>query len=207
MDGATKATIEHIKAGKEPTAAGSDSDDFAGAARIAPIVYRYRDDLTQLMDSARAQTRITHNNQEVVDSAAFFGSVAFKVLAGERPLNAIELTLKEQFNREPYSKWVAEGIKSAENDTRQAMLDLGQMCEIQAAFPGVIHLITKYEDNLREGLIENGMAGGDSAGRGLAVGMVLGAYLGIDAIPPKWLSDLKAYREIVGLMDEIDSRR
>jgi ADP-ribosylglycohydrolase len=207
LDGATKATLENIKAGKEPTAAGSDSDDFAGAARIAPLVYCYRDDLTQLLDSARAQARVTHNNQEVIDSAAFFGSVAYKVLAGERPLNAIELTLDEQFRREPYSKWVAEGIKSAEKDTRQAMLDLGQMCEIQAAFPCVIHLIAKYEDNLKEGLIENGMAGGDSAGRGLTVGMVLGAHLGIDAIPPKWLSDLKAYQEIVDLMGQIDTTK
>ena len=79
------------------------------------------------------------------------------------------------------------------------------MCEIDAAFPCVIHLITKYEDNLREGLIENAMAGGDSAGRGLTVGMVLGAHLGVDAIPPTWLSDLKSYREIVDLMNQIDS--
>ncbi len=207
IDGATKGTIENIKAGKEPTAAGSDSDDFAGAARIAPLVYRYRDNLTTLLDSARAQTRVTHNNQQVIDSAAFFGSVAFKVLAGERPLKAIQLTLEAQFNREPYSKWVADGINSAEKDTRQAMLDLGQMCEIHAAFPGVIHLIAKYEDNLQEGLIENGMAGGDSAGRGLTVGMVLGAHLGMDAIPPKWLSDLKAYPEIVDLMNQIDSSK
>ena len=207
VDGASKATIENIKAGKEPTAAGSDSDDFAGAARIAPLVYRYRDDLTKLLDSARAQARVTHNNQEVIDSAAFFGGVVYFVLAGERPLNAIQLTLEKQFNREPYSKWVADGIKSAEKDTRQAMLDLGQMCEIQAAFPGVIHLIAKYENNLKDGLIENGMAGGDSAARGLAVGMVLGAHLGIDAIPPKWLSDLKAYPEIVDLMDRIDSAK
>ena len=207
IDGATKSTIENIKAGKEPTAAGSDSDDFAGAARIAPLVYRYRDDLTKLLDSARAQARVTHNNQEVIDSAAFFGGVVYLVLAGERPLNAIQLTLEEQFNREPYSKWVADGIKSAEKDTRQAMLDLGQMCEIQAAFPGVIHLIAKYENNLKEGLIENGMAGGDSAARGLTVGMVLGAHLGMDALPPKWLSDLKAYPEIVDLMDRIDSSK
>jgi len=34
--------------------------------------------------------------------------------------------------------------------------------------------------------------------------MVLGAHLGIDAIPPKWLSDLKAYQIIVALMDQID---
>ena len=87
------------------------------------------------------------------------------------------------------------------------MLDLGQMCEVQAAFPCVIHLIAKYEDNLKEGLIENVMAGGDSAGRGLTVGMVLGAHLGIDAIPSKWLSDLKAYQQIVDLMDQIDSKK
>jgi ADP-ribosylglycohydrolase len=204
FDGATKATIENIKAGKEPTEAGSDSDDFAGAVRIAPLAYSYRNDLTKLVDSARAQTMVTHNNQAVIDSADFFGRVVFKVLKGEKPSTAIHQTLGEGFNREPYSKWVEDGIKSVAKDTRQAMLDLGQKCEIQAAFPCVIHLISKYEDNLREGLIENAMAGGDSAGRGLTVGMVLGAHLGIDAIPPKWLSDLKAYREIVDLMDQID---
>ena len=205
IDGATKATIENIKAGKEPTVAGSDSDDFAGAARIAPLVYSYRNDLTKLVDSARAQAIVTHNNQEVIDTADFFGSVTFKVLNGKKPLKAIQQTLEERFNREPFSKWVEDGIKSVEKDTRQAMLDLGQMCEIQAAFPAVIHLITKYEDDLKAGLVENAMAGGDSAGRGLTVGMVLGAHLGIDAIPPKWLSDLKAYPEIVDLMDQIDS--
>ena len=207
IDGATKTTLENIKAGKQPTGAGSDSDDFAGAARIAPLVYYYRDDITKLMDSAKAQAAVTHNNQEVIDTAAFFGSVAINVLKGKRPLNAIQLTLEELFNREPYSTWVEDGIKSAEKDTRQAMLDLGQMCEIQAAFPCVIHLVAKYEDNLKEGLIENAMAGGDSAGRGLTVGMVLGAHLGIDAIPPKWLSDLKAYQKIVDLLDKIDQKR
>jgi len=204
IDGATKATLENIKAGQEPTAAGSDSDDFAGAARIAPLVYCYRNDLTQLIDSARDQSAVTHNNQEVIDSADFFGRVALTVLKGEKPVKAIQQTVTEHFNRKPFSEWVAEGIKSAQEDTRQAMLDLGQMCEIQAAFPCVIHLIAKYEDNLKEGLIENIMAGGDSAGRGLTVGMVLGAHLGMEAIPEKWLSELKAYQEIVELMDQID---
>ncbi len=80
------------------------------------------------------------------------------------------------------------------------------MCEIEAAFPCLVHLIARYEDNLKEGLIENAMAGGDSAGRGLMVGMILGAHLGIDAIPQKWLSELKSYQEIVDLMDQIDRK-
>ena len=59
LDGATKTTLENINSGKQPTGAGSDSDDFAGAARIAPLVYNYRGDITELMDSARAQAAVT----------------------------------------------------------------------------------------------------------------------------------------------------
>ena len=205
FDGATKTTLENMGSGKEPPEAGSDSDDFAGAARLAPLAYCYRNDLDKLVDSARAQTVITHNCQTVIDSAEFFAGLAFKVLRGEKPSSAIQNALGEGYDRAPFSKWIEDGIQSAEKDTRQAIFDFGQMCEIDAAFPCVIHLITKYEDNLREGLIENAMAGGDSAGRGLTVGMVLGAHLGLDAIPPTWLSDLKSYREIVDLMNQIDS--
>ena len=205
FDGATKTTLENIKSADNPADAGSESDDFAGAARIAPLAYCYRRDLANLVESARAQTILTHNNSEVVDSAEFFGRVVFSVLGGNNPSAAVQQTLTDQFNREPYQKWVEDGILSAAIDTRQAMLDLGQMCEIQAAFPSVIHLITKYENNLQEALIENVMAGGDSAGRGLTVGMVLGAHLGMEAIPPHWISDLKAYPEITNLLDQIDS--
>ena len=204
FDGATKATLENIRSGREPAKAGSDSDDFAGAARLTPLAYCYRNDLTKLVGSARAQTIITHSNQAVIDSAEFFARLVFKVLKGEKPSSVIQNALTEGYDRAPFSKWIENGIQSAEKDTRQAILDFGQMCEIGAAFPCVIHLITKYEDNLRQGLIENAMAGGDSAGRGLAVGMVLGAHLGAAAIPPKWLSDLKSYREIVKLLNQID---
>ncbi len=206
FDGATKTTLENMKGADNATEAGSESDDFAGAARIGPLVFCYRSDLSQLVESARAQTTVTHNQPEVIDSAEFFARVAVNVLNGSRPTEAIQQTLSEEFNRDPFQKWVEAGIKSADKETRQAMLDLGQMCEIQAAFPCVIHLITKYEDNLKAALIENIMAGGDSAGRGLTVGMILGAHLGSDGMAPKWLSDLKAYPEITDLLDRIDRK-
>jgi ADP-ribosylglycohydrolase len=206
FDGATKATLENFKAGDEPTQAGSNSDDFAGAARIAPLAYYYRHDLPQLISSVKAQTALTHNSRQVIDTAAFLGSVVFKVLNNEKPITAVKQTQSEGYDRLPYAKWIEDGLISAEKDTRQAILDFGQMCEIAAAFPCVIHLIVKYENNLQEALIENVMAGGDSAGRGLAVGMVLGAHLGVDAIPSEWLSGLKAYRRILALLDQIDQK-
>nr|MCU0585755.1 ADP-ribosylglycohydrolase family protein [Desulfobacterales bacterium] len=77
----------------------------------------------------------------------------------------------------------------------------------EAAFPAAIHLIAKYENRLEEGLIENVMAGGDSAGRGLAVGMLLGARAGMQAIPRRWMDGLTARATIEGLLARVDMAR
>ena len=204
FDGATKDTLGNLTAGKDISKVGSESDDLAGAARIAPLVYCYRNDERKLIESVRSQTAFTHNNQQVIDSAELFARVAGKVVRGATPVAAIKQVVDEGFSREPYTKWFIDGLKSADKDTRQAMLDFGQMCEIEAAFPCVIHLIARYEENLSQGLIENAMAGGDSAGRGLVAGMILGAHLGLEVIPQRWLTELRAYARIVELMDKID---
>jgi ADP-ribosylglycohydrolase len=203
FDRATKDTLNNLAAGKDIAEAGSGSDDLAGAARIAPLVYRYHQEEDKLIEYVRSQTAFTHNNPQVVDSAEFFARVAVRVLQGAAPVAAINKVLEDGFSREPYSKWVKDGLDSKDKETRQAILDFGQMCETYAALPGVIHLIAKYENNLSQALIENAMAGGDSAARGLLTGMILGARLGLEAIPRKWLTELKAHDRIVELMDNM----
>ncbi|MBT8370595.1 MAG: ADP-ribosylglycohydrolase family protein [Deltaproteobacteria bacterium] len=206
FDGATKKTLENFAAHKTLTEVGSDSDDLAGAARIAPLAFCYQNDPDKFIDASRTQTALTHNSQGVIESAEFFARVVSKVLQNQTPTTAIKQILGEGFDVEPHAQWIADGLKSIDKDTRQVMLDFGQMCEIEAALPCTIHLIAKYENNLKDGLIENAMAGGDSAGRGLIVGMILGAHLGLEAIPQKWLTDLKAYQKIVELLEDIDQK-
>jgi ADP-ribosylglycohydrolase len=203
VDGATKDTLDNLASGKDITGAGSASDDLAGAARIAPLVYRYHQDEDQLIQNVRSQTAFTHNHPEVIDAAEFLARVTVRVLQGAAPVAAINKVVKDGFSREPLGKWVNDGLDSVEKDTRQVMLDFGQMCEMYAALPGVIHLIGKYENNLRQGLIENAMAGGDSAARGLVAGMILGAHSGREAIPQRWLTELKAYDRIIESMDRM----
>lgn len=203
FDSATKDTRDNISSGKNISEAGSNSEDLAGAARIAPLVYLYHRDVDKLVETVRSQTAFTHNNPEVIDSAEFFARVTVRVLDGTSPVAAINDVLADGFSREPFEQWVNDGLDSVGRDTRQAILDFGQICEIEAALSCVIHLVAKYENDLRRGLIENAMAGGDSAGRGLAVGMILGAHLGLEAIPEKWLTELKARDRIVELLDKM----
>ena len=206
VDGATKGTLENLASAKSPSDSGSNSDDLAGASRIASLVYVYRNDLPQLIASAKSQTAFSHNHSQVINCAAFFAAIAYQILAGAAPVAAIEQAQKDKFASEPMKEWIQMGLQSAEADSRQAILDFGQMCEIPAAFPGVVHLIAKYENDLKNALIENVMAGGDSAGRGLLVGLVLGAHLGMKAIPPEWLNDMKAYPQLTHILAKIDKR-
>ncbi|SPF39206.1 ADP-ribosylglycohydrolase [Syntrophobacter sp. SbD1] len=203
VDKATKATLANFASGKNPEKSGSSSSDMAGAARIAPLAYLYRHDFEKLLSSAKIQTAMTHDNPSIIHVSDFFARVIWKVLEGETPIFAMREVREEHFRQSLLGQWTAEGIESARSDTRSAILKFGQSCDVGHAFPSVVHLIDKYEGNLREALVENVMAGGDSAARGLVVGMILGAHLGFEAIPNDWLSGLKRYQHIVDLLEKI----
>lgn len=204
IDHATRSTLNNFKDGKSPETAGSESTDLGGGARMAPLAYAYKNAREELSNSARIQTAMTHNHILVTDSAVFFSEAVFRILQGESPVAAIEATTATQFNREPFQTWVKNGIESRASDTIAAVKRFGQMCEVGAAFPGVIHLVARYEDNLRDALIENVMAGGDSAARGMIAGMLLGAFHGLAAIPESWLTKLSAREKIIALLADID---
>lgn len=204
VDKATTATLQNFAAGRDPSESGSSSTDLAGAARTAPLVYRYRHNLHSLLFIVKAQTRMTHNHPDVIGSAEFFARVAWNVLGGLSPVTALESVRDEFFNELPFSKWVSDGIESARWDTRGAIARFGQNCETRCAFPSTVHLLARYQNDYREALIENVMAGGDSAARGLIVGMILGARLGYEAVPTEWLEGLKQSSRIRDLLDIMD---
>ena len=203
IDQATRGTLFGYASGKPIKTAGSSSYELAGASRIAPIVYIYADNLEKLIEAVRLQTMMTHNTAEVIESAEFFGRVGQQVLKGIRPKTAIENISKAWTGDPKIKEWAKAGLESKDLDSLDAILRFGQSCHTQEVFPGVIHLVVRYENDLKEALVQAEMAGGDSAARGMMAGMVLGAYLGPDGLPADWLSELKKGEEITDLLYRI----
>jgi ADP-ribosylglycohydrolase len=203
-DKATLTTLQNMSEGNNVLESGSSSDDLGGAARIAPIVYGYAHDPESAIQAARHQTALTHNNPSVLDGAEFFVRLAFSALAGEKPSAAIAALLEDRFQNTDIADAVSLGLASQDKDTRSVIAAFGQMCSIAAALPSTIHLITKYENDIKEALVENVMAGGDSAARGMLVGMVLGAHGGIDALPQDWLDTLNVRDRIEKSLATLD---
>jgi ADP-ribosylglycohydrolase len=202
-DQATKGTLKNLSLGKTPLEAGSSSNELSGAARIAPLVYCLCDDEEKLVSAARTQTDITHRDSLVVDAGEFFARVAFRILHGINPVPAIEEVIRKYFEGSELQRWVGKGMESSSSETVLAIKAFGQDCHAPDAFPAVIHTICRYEGDLKEALVQTVMAGGDSAARGMAVGMVLGAHLGMEAIPTEWIKGLKKGPEIAALLDKL----
>lgn len=194
-DGATKATLANLANGWEAADAGSTSNDLAGAGRIAPLVQALGQEPRALETAVRAQTRMTHNQSGVVDAAAVYAHAALRILGGTPPPEALRSAAQGVFNA-PLAAWVERGLASAGQDTTEAIGAFGRSCHLEDAFVSVAHLVGKYAGDFREGLVANVMAGGDSAGRGLVVGMLLGAAGGMEALPQEWLQGLRRRADI-----------
>jgi len=203
VDTATKTTLANMAAGRDLTDSASDSDDLAGASRLAALVPVYHDNLEQLISAARAQTRITHNDDRVLLSADFFARTVFAVLDGHPPLAAMQATLDTYFTDSSIATLINMGLDSRARDTRETIAEFGQMCSVEAGLPGAVHLISRYADDFRTAMVENVMAGGDSSARGMIAGMVLGAALGMGAIPEAWQTGMTASQRINARLDHL----
>ncbi len=195
-DKASKTTLENMASGQALTEAGSRSNDLGGAARIAPLVFLYRNDRTALVQAALAQTELTHNNPATLAGADLIARIAWEVLHGTRPAEAVVAEVDKGLSDISLDMRVRAALDSADKDSREVIKSFGQNCAIDSALPGALHLILKYENDLRNALIENVMAGGDSAARGLVVGMILGAQRGGPMVPQEWSTGLRQYDHI-----------
>ena len=196
LDGATKTTLSNIRAGQSPAAAGSDSTDLGGAARMVPIALFHANDADTFIDSARQQTAMTHNHPLVLETTRFFAIVALETAGGSDPAAAIRTAAGQLPSGSAVSALVDKGLGSVEKQTAQAISGFGQACDTTEALPGTIHLIARYPEDLKTALIENIMAGGDSSARGILCGFILGIHNGLDAVPQNWLKEMTAFNRI-----------
>ena len=89
---------------------------------------------------------------------------------------------------------------------RSEPIRVGKASPTEGTLPGAIYFILKYADlknGLKQALQANTMVGGDNASRAIAIGMVLGAYKGVDAIPNEWKEGLEDWEYCEELLEKL----
>lgn len=184
IDSATRKTLENIKNGITPT--GSDSTDLSIVGRVAPLllVSKSKD---EFLKNVEEFVKCTHNSVEALNASKYFSKVLLNVLDGKGIEESIS-SLKDEFDSKIQS-YVINGIASKSKESFEAIREFGPACDIEGGFQGVIHLLCKY-DNLKEMLINNAKAGGDSSARGMIAAIIFMAQPNktLTLVPPSWLN-------------------
>ena len=193
---ASKTTLQNLQDGKALEICGSSSSDLGGCVRIAAIVGLLQGDSQSVEKAVLEQTSLTHNSTSVKEGALFLARSCFAMFNGATP-------------REAFSKVIERGIQDIDLDMRlrnameienltveEAVKQFGAACAITQALPGAVYAVLAHENDIENCLIDTVMAGGDSAARGMAAGMLLGAYLGVEKIPARWRKNLACADEI-----------
>jgi ADP-ribosylglycohydrolase len=196
-DHATKDTLAHLQEGLGLTRAGSASTELGGASRLAPVLVALRnEEAPVILAAARAQTALTHATPVVLDAAEFLTRSVFLLMRGVSIPSALQAAAGF-----PYKALTAEAYLRRAEETRslstpEAVKELGQSCGMEKAFPSMLAILLRHGDDPETALIENVMAGGDSAARGMALGTLLGAAHGRRAIPERWIGQLRCRGQV-----------
>ena len=87
-------------------------------------------------------------------------------------------------------------------------IKIGKASPTEGALPSSLYFTLKYQNSTENALIANANVGGDSAVRGIVIGMLLGAHRSFSLsdeshVPARWLGGLNAMEKVSGLIDDI----
>jgi ADP-ribosylglycohydrolase len=175
--------------------------------RFAPV-FSYYGSERGVVDAAH-KSMFTHKERTAHLGAEFFARVTYRIIHQTlNPREAIEQVAAES---DPWiQQKVKQALTKAEEamDPEQPLsteefvddlaltsmarlwdvgksepIKVGKASPTEGTLPGAIYFIVKYQDDMVAGFKGNAMVGGDNASRSIAIGMVLGAYHGVEAIP------------------------
>lgn len=198
-DGATTSTLDHLAHGLGES---SDSNDLAGASRIAPVLAALlRSPLGDRVKAARDQTALTHGDAATIDAAEFFARTVDAIDKGSSVAVALSVAGEASYPALKAGDMLALARKHLDADPLAAGAALGLTCHTPEAFPLTLYFLLKFADQPRQALEQNARTGGDSAARGMLIGLVMGAAHGTDWMPRAWVDELKARPRVEALLE------
>lgn len=221
----TKQTLQQVMAGLPHSALGGNSNAMAMRSAVAVAAMG-----SEAEAAAAARTMMfTHRSEEALSGGEFFTRVAWKVaMDGISPREAMDKVAAQMggWIRKQVDKGIRkfeEAIDPSRPLSREEYVDdlamtsmarlwdvgktepikVGKASPTEGTLPSSVYIILKYMDDFAAAAKANAMVGGDNASRAVAIGMVLGAYHGVEAIPSELRKGLNAWGKTEKLLDQV----
>lgn len=183
IDRPTRGTLEHIAADK--TLSGIDDDQLPAIATLPAIVARYSG---VAQDSQiKSAMEVTNVNAVAADYSAVFADVLNGVVSGVAVGEVLQ-NAAQKASGEPH-KLLLAALSVDELDSVAYGKITGRACHLPMAMPLAFHIMARASD-YADAVERNIRAGGDSCGRAIIIGSIMGAAHDVSGIPLTWALSL-----------------
>ncbi len=182
----------------------NDSKGCGGIMRVAPVGLLYCDINCPIEDSDRAALRtaaVTHGHPLGYIPAAMLAHIIRLIVEqGEQietatihALSAVEPYFRDELQRDRQRTLIKRALTLAEagGDDLKNIQTIGAGWVAEETLAIAVYCAVKYENDFEKGVCAAVSHGGDSDSTGAVTGNILGAALGIDAIPKKFTESLE----------------
>merc|ERR1712232_1327313 len=221
----TRQTFQQVQQGVPLNELGGNSNAMSVRFPAALAYFEKEEDVVDASQLAM----FTHRETSAKQGAEFFARVAYRVVhRGMTPSKAIDEVAQgsPQFVKEKV-KQAQDKVKEALDPNsslskeeyaddlaltsmarlwdvgRTEPIKVGKASPTEGTLPGSVYFILKYEDDFSAAVKNNAMVGGDNASRAIAIGMVLGAYHGVEAIPEDLRHGLTNWKHCEPLLESL----
>ncbi len=213
LDSATRGTLEIASVDTSGQAAegfafqsGADDDQLATATSLAPVVARYYGS-EEMEERVAEVTRVRQNHPRSIAYMGMYAQILATLLKGTDMHSALHQVQETSAKDPEFGSELAQRFKDVFErkhlDTSTATEQLGQSCPLKNSFPAALVAVIQTPDDFADTLLRIAAAGGDNAGRAAIAGALLGAHLGINAIPEKMRERVSEKERIVAAIEKI----
>lgn len=184
----------------------ADSKGCGAAMRVAPIGVLYAHDHARLLEIARASSVLTHGHPAAVESAAAAALMVALAGAGARPAEIYEALMATCAPRDAdLARCLARVPELLDAPPEVALSDegLGESWVADEAVASAMYCVWRHPDDYAAAVLMAANTTGDSDTIACITGGVLGARLGVEAIPARWRAQVEDAAALTALGDAL----
>ena len=177
---------------------GHDTASIGGLVSLPLVILATlgEGELATINNAALTHQRLTHRSELLERYSLAFTSLMFNIF--DTQSSDIETLVCRTASSVGFP---AEEVLKSVRRNQSADLDvigglLSPACYVDQSFPSVLYLAARYSNDFERALVANTNVGGDNCHRGAVLGALLGAALGFEAIPKRWIDGLTAHAEL-----------
>ncbi len=193
----------------------NDSKGCGGIMRVAPVGLFFKNtDMISQTDMLSAEiSAITHGHELGYIPSATFAHIINLISHSDISLkeavkDSISYTEKLFRNAEHidyFCKLMKNAVKLSGKNVNDldAIHELGEGWVAEETLAIAVYCVLKYEDDFEKAIIASVNHNGDSDSTGAIAGNIIGAYLGMNAIPEKFLINLELKDVIIEIAEDL----